>query len=65
MDQKFILKAQNELKETDDLKAEKLQEFKTWIANHDYFKNVRQGESLLFSSHSHDDFITLRSTSRR
>lgn len=44
MDEKFVLKAQTELSETDDLKAEKLQEFKTWIASHDYFKHARQGE---------------------
>lgn len=44
MDQKYVLKAQNELMETDDLKAEKLHEFKLWIANHEYFKNVRQGK---------------------
>lgn len=44
MDAKFVLKAQNELKETEELKVEKLKEFKLWIANHDYFKNVRQGD---------------------
>lgn len=46
MDQKYILKAQNELMETDDLKAEKLQEFKQWISTHEYFKNVRQGKNF-------------------
>lgn len=43
LDEKFIIKARNELRETEEIKTEKLKEFRLWIGKHDYFKQSRQG----------------------
>lgn len=43
LDEKYFIKAQNELRETEELKNQKLQEFRLWISKHDYFKESRQG----------------------
>lgn len=44
LDQKFVIKAQSELNETEDVKAQCLTQFRVWIAQHDYFANCRQGK---------------------
>lgn len=44
LDEKFVIKARDELRETDELKKEKLNEFRGWLAKHNYFKNSRQGK---------------------
>jgi hypothetical protein len=49
LDEKFVLKAQNELRETEELKSLKLKEFRLWLSKHDYFKESRQGETLNYS----------------
>lgn len=46
--QEFILKAQNELNESDDIKVQSLDDFRTWLARHDYFIDCRKGESSTF-----------------
>ena len=45
LDEKYVLKAQKELRESDELKSQKMSEFRLWISKHDYFKNSRQGET--------------------
>lgn len=42
--QKFLTKAQNELHETEIVREQSLQEFRKWIAQHDYFVNCRKGD---------------------
>lgn len=49
LEEKYVLKAQKELRETEELKVKKLQEFRLWISKHDYFKDSRQGESMINS----------------
>lgn len=46
LDQVYIVRAQNELSETEELKAQSLTKFRQWIAQHDYFANCRQGKTL-------------------
>lgn len=46
----LIAKAQTELHETDTTKAQSLQEFRDWIAQHDYFADCRKGELELLES---------------
>lgn len=43
--QEFIVKAQNELNESDDIKVQSLDDFRTWLARHDYFIDCRKGDS--------------------
>lgn len=40
----YKIKAFNELGETDEIKSEKLREFRSWILNHQFLKNSRQGK---------------------
>jgi hypothetical protein len=42
--EKFVIKAQKELSETEEKKKEKLAEFRLWISKHPYFKQSRQGD---------------------
>lgn len=46
----YKIKAFNELGETDELKVEKLEEFKSWISNHQFLKNARKGKQFLSCS---------------
>lgn len=46
----YRLKALNELGETAEIKVQKLVEFRSWIAQHDLFRNARQGEKLFYFS---------------
>lgn len=50
LDEMYLIKAQNELRETDEIKREKLLEFRQWLAKHEYFKNSRQGEILNYNT---------------
>lgn len=50
LDEMYLIKAQNELKETDEIKREKLSEFRQWLSKHEYFKNSRQGEILNYNT---------------
>lgn len=43
MDHKYIVKAQNELNETSDVRAKSLEDFRHWLARHDYFVDCRKG----------------------
>lgn len=40
----YRLKALNELGETDMVREQKLTEFRSWISEHDFLRNARQGE---------------------
>lgn len=41
--QSFALKAQSELHETENVKRQCLEDFRQWIARHDYFVDCRKG----------------------
>ena len=43
LSQKFLIKAENELSETENVRDQSLKEFRQWIAQHDYFADCRQG----------------------
>lgn len=43
MDEKFIKKAREELREEPARKAQALAQFKEWIAKHPFIKSCRQG----------------------
>lgn len=47
LDQVYIVRAQNELNESEQLKAQSLTKFRHWIAQHDYFANCRQGKAVV------------------
>lgn len=44
LEQKFVIKAQNELNETEDVRVQSLKDFRLWLAQHDYFADCRQGK---------------------
>lgn len=46
MDNFFIEKAKNELRETETRKAQSLEQFRDWISKHAFLKDVRQGENI-------------------
>lgn len=43
--QKYIEKAQNELKETEILREQSLKDLREWLDRHDYFVECRKGNS--------------------
>jgi hypothetical protein len=45
MDQKFIDKARDELREDDLRKSQALAQFREWLGKHPFLSNVRQGEA--------------------
>jgi hypothetical protein len=47
LDNFFIEKAKNELRETETRKAQSLEQFRDWISKHAFLKDVRQGEKSL------------------
>lgn len=44
----FIEKAEKELRETDARKNQSLVQFRNWLSNHPFLKDVRQGEKSYF-----------------
>ena len=46
LDNYFIEKAKNELRETETRKAQSLEQFRDWLSKHAFLKDVRQGEKL-------------------
>lgn len=46
--QEFLIKAQNELHETEIVREQSLHEFRQWIAQHDYFVDCRKGKQTDF-----------------
>jgi hypothetical protein len=44
MDNFFIEKAKNELRETESRKSQSLEQFRAWINKHPFLSNVRQGK---------------------
>jgi hypothetical protein len=44
LDEKYIIKAQTELNETEETKTNALAQLRLWISRHDFFKNCRQGK---------------------
>lgn len=44
LDEKYIIKAQRELNETEETKTNSLAQLRLWISRHDFFKNCRQGK---------------------
>lgn len=52
LEQMYIDKAKNELREDDLRKSQSLAQFREWIAKHPFLKNVRQGtlKKIFFSS---------------
>lgn len=44
LEEKYIIKAQRELNETEETKTNALAQFRLWISRHDFFKNCRQGK---------------------
>jgi len=47
LDQKYIIKAENELHETVNVRDQSLREFRQWIAQHVYFADCRQDDKFL------------------
>lgn len=46
LEQKYVIKAQNELNETDDVREQCLQEFRDWLDHHDFFVECRKGKVM-------------------
>lgn len=44
LDDFYIEKAKNELRETDGRKSQSLEQFREWISKHLFLKDVRQGK---------------------
>ena len=44
LEEKYIIKAQIELNETEETKNNSLIQLRLWISRHDLFKNCRQGK---------------------
>jgi len=44
LEEKYIIKAQIELNETEETRNNALAQLRLWISRHDFFKNCRQGK---------------------
>ncbi|XP_070507792.1 retinaldehyde-binding protein 1-like [Chironomus tepperi] len=47
LEEKYIIKAQRELNETEETKNNALAQLRLWISRHDFFKNCRQDDKFL------------------
>lgn len=46
LEEKYIIKAQIELNETEETRNNALSQLRLWISRHDFFKNCRQGKLI-------------------
>lgn len=47
LDNFFVEKARNELRETQSRKTQSLEQFRDWINKHAFLRDVRKGKELL------------------
>lgn len=48
MEEKFIIKAKEELREEPNRKAQALIQFREWIEKHQFIKSCRQGHNRIY-----------------